>query len=73
MKEIGKNGMLKLGKAEHTIENLSDVAKSHIAHIQFIDSQIAQLQNELAISNTARAGYLRLLTAELKRDGKVGA
>lgn len=73
MKEIGKNGMLKLGKAEYTIQDLSDVAKSHISHIQYTDSQITQLQNELAISNTARAGYLRLINAELEQNGKVGA
>lgn len=73
MKEIANNGMLKLGQAEYTIQDLSEVAKSHIAHIQYTDSQITQLQNELAISNTARAGYLRLLNAELEQNGKVGA
>ena len=50
---------------DYPFDNLSDVAKSQIKNIQFSDEQISQLQNELAISNTARNGYIRALTNEL--------
>ena len=50
---------------DYPFENVSEVAKSQIKNIQFSDEQISQLQNELAISNTARNGYIRALTNEL--------
>ena len=42
-------------------KHLSDAAKLQIENIRFTDEQIAQLRNELAVSNTARSGYLKVL------------
>lgn len=50
---------------DYFLDEISDVAKDNFANITFTDLQIAQLKNELAISNTARRGYLKLLKASV--------
>jgi hypothetical protein len=49
---------------EYLLADLSEPARVQIAHIQFIDQQLQQLNNELAVSDTARLGY----TAALQRE-----
>jgi hypothetical protein len=49
------------------MNKLSDNAKSHVQNIQFVDSRLQQLHNELAISDTARIGYTRALKNELQK------
>ena len=46
---------------------LSEHAKHQILNIQFVDSQLAQLQNELAVSDTARIAYSKALQSELNK------
>jgi hypothetical protein len=46
---------------DYFFDEISDAAKENFANITFTDLRIAQLRNELAISNTARNGYLKLL------------
>ena len=65
MGDITEDAKIKVDGMDYFLEDLSDDAKLQIANIQFSDQQILQLQNELAISNTARTGYLRALKAEL--------
>lgn len=65
MNSVPEKRAVTLDGVDYHSENLSDVAKSQIKNIQFSDEQILQLQNELAISNTARKGYIRALTSEL--------
>ena len=65
MNSVPEKRTVTVDGVDYTFENLSDVAKSQIINIQFSDEQISQLQNELAISNTARNGYMRALTSEL--------
>ena len=73
---VGMNGVpekraVTIDDVDYSFEDLSDVAISQIKNIQFSEEQILQLQNELAISNTARNGYIRALTKELSdKDGK---
>jgi hypothetical protein len=50
---------------DYPFEKLSDVAKTQVRNIQFSERQILQLQNEIAISNTARNGYVKALQKEL--------
>lgn len=70
MNSVPEKRAVTLDGVDYHSENLSDVAKSQIKNIQFSDEQILQLQNELAISNTARNGYVRALTKELSvKDG----
>ena len=65
MKNVSEKGSVTVDGVDYLFENLSDFAKSQIKNIQFSDEQISQLQNELAVSNTARNGYISVLTNEL--------
>ena len=53
---------------EYKLDDLSDSAKDQIANIQFVDVQLQQLNNEWAVSDTARIGYFNSLKAELAKS-----
>lgn len=52
---------------EYDLKDLSDDAKTQLANIQFVDAQLQQLNNEWAVSDTARIGYANALKAELAK------
>ncbi|MDC3055970.1 DUF6447 family protein [Paracoccaceae bacterium] len=52
---------------EYNLDELSDVAKTQLANIQFVDAQLQQLNNEWAVSDTARIGYTNAFKAELAK------
>ena len=52
---------------EYALDNLSENAKSQLASLRFVDSQIQQLKNEWAIADTARIGYTRAFKRELSK------
>ena len=54
----------------YELDDLSDEAKAQIVNIQFVDNQLQQLQNELAVSDTARIGYTNALKRELSNKEK---
>lgn len=47
------------------IDQLSDAAKAQITSIQFVDSEVARLQAQLAAMQTARNAYVEALRKEL--------
>lgn len=53
---------------EYVLDDLSDTAKAQLVNIQFVDTQIQQLNNEWAVADTARIGYTRALKAELAKN-----
>jgi hypothetical protein len=55
---------------EYNINEMSDAAKAQLSNIQFVDHQVRQLQNEWAISDTARLGYQAALKGELLKSTK---
>ena len=57
---------------EYKLDELSDNAKAQIANIQFVDTQLQQLNNEWAVADTARIGYTNALKADLLKvkDGE---
>ena len=56
---------------DYLISDLTENARSQVANIQFVDSQIQQLNNEWAVSDTARIGYTNALKNEFaKTDPK---
>ena len=59
------NQKITIEDVEYDMSKLSDNAKSQVQNIQFVDSRLQQLHNELAISDTARIGYSRALKKEL--------
>ena len=52
---------------EYSLDDLSDNAKAQVGILQFVDAQLQQLTNELAVSDTARIGYTNALKAELEK------
>jgi transcription elongation GreA/GreB family factor len=51
---------------EYRLDDLSENAKAQLASIHFVDERILQLQNELAVADTARIGYTNALKNEFK-------
>ena len=49
----------------YNLDELSDNAKAQLANINFVDAKLQQLNNEWAVSDTARIGYTNALKAEI--------
>lgn len=52
----------------YQLDNLSNEAKTQMINIHFVDNQIQQLQNELAVADTARIGYTNALKREFIKE-----
>lgn len=50
---------------EHALDDLSDAAKSQLTNLRLVDQEIARLQQQQAIAQTARNAYAQALQAEL--------
>ena len=50
---------------QYELESLSDEAKSQLASIQFVDSELARLQAKAAALQTARIAYSNALQGAL--------
>lgn len=55
---------------EYLLDDLSETSKAQIASINFVNEQIQHLQNEWAVSDTARIAYTKALKAEASKDNK---
>ena len=53
---------------DYDTEQLNDAAKAQVTNVQLVDQKIAQLQQELAIMQTARNAYANALQAELPKE-----
>ncbi len=60
---------IKIDDKEYDIATLSDEAKSQLASIQFVDSELARLQAKAAALQTARMAYSKALQAALPGFG----
>ena len=60
-----KDQKINIDGKEYALSELSDNARAQVANLQFVDAQIQQLNNEWAVSDTARIGYTNALKAEL--------
>lgn len=59
---------------EYDLETLSDNAKGQLSSLRVADQKLAQLQAELALVQTARNTYARVLQRELENsDGESGS
>ena len=63
----GTDQKIMIDEIEYNLSDLSDNAKAQLTNIQFVDSQIQQLNNEWAVADTARMGYTNALKAELAK------
>lgn len=59
-----------IDKKSYELDSLSETAKKQLQNLTFCDQKIQQLQNELAIAQTARATYSRALSDELPKDAE---
>ena len=60
---------IKVNGVEHAYDDLSDEAKGQLTNLAVTDQEIARLQAQLAIAQTARAAYARALGAALPQTG----
>ena len=63
-------GLVTIDGFEYKLSEMSDASKAQLSNIQFVDGQIRQLQNEWAVSDTARLGYQAALKGELVKSTK---
>ena len=50
---------------EYPLESLSEAAKSQLTNLRIVDQEIARLQQQQAIAQTARNAYAQALQVEL--------
>ncbi|WP_104019692.1 DUF6447 family protein [Roseovarius nitratireducens] len=50
---------------DYELESLSDAAKDQLTNLRVVDQEIARLQQQQAIAQTARNAYANALKAEL--------
>ena len=53
---------------EYNTEDLTDNGKAQLASLQFLEVQINQLKNEIAVFQTARNTYIKTLQSELEKN-----
>lgn len=58
---------IKIGELEYNTEDLTDNGKAQLASLQFLEVQMQKLKNEIAVYQTARAGYVAALKSELEK------
>jgi hypothetical protein len=54
-------------------ENLSEAAKMQAANVQVVDAELARLQQQVAIAQTARNAYVNALIESVKGKGQDAA
>ena len=65
MTDLSKKKIITIDDVDYAINDLSNEAKLQINNIHFVDERLQQLNNEWAIADTAKIGYLNALKAEL--------
>jgi hypothetical protein len=53
---------------EYLLDSLSDDAKARLGTLNLVDRKLADLQQDIAILQTARNAYARALAAALPKD-----
>lgn len=57
---------LTINGTNYATANLSDTARLQIGNLQVVDAEIARLQQQLAIAQTARNAYVSVLLESVK-------
>ena len=60
-----KDNEIVIDGKSYDLTKLSQESRDQIANIQFCDAQIAQLNNEWAVADTARIGYTKALKGDV--------
>lgn len=56
---------IKIDNKEYELDTLSKESKAQLASIQFVEQELARLQAQTAVLQTAKAAYLQGLKASL--------
>ena len=56
---------IKIDNKEYDVDTLSEECKAQLASIQFVEQELARLQAQVAVLQTAKAAYLQGLKASL--------
>jgi hypothetical protein len=54
---------------EYNTEDLTDDGRAQLASLQFLESQIKKIQNEMAVYQTAKNTYVAVLKKEIEKSG----
>ena len=57
--------IIKIDDKDYDTESLSEQAKAQLSGLQFVDQELARLQAQAAILQTARIAYAKALTDAL--------
>jgi len=60
---------IKIDNKEYDLDSLSDECKAQLASIQFVEQELARLQAQAAVLQTARTAYAKALQATLPAVG----
>ena len=70
MNKAAEKQVMTIDGKEYSIADLNENSRSQIVNLRYTDQEIARLQTQLAITQTARATYAQALAAELKKKSK---
>ena len=56
---------ISINEIEYSIDSLSESVKNNIGSLRIVDQEIANLQQKLAIAQTARNAYAKAVNDEL--------
>jgi hypothetical protein len=60
---------IKIDNKEYDLDTLSDECKAQLASLQFVEQELARLQAQAAVLQTARVSYAKALQAALPALG----
>jgi hypothetical protein len=60
--------IIKIDNLEYNSEDLSDAGLSQLNSLQFLETQMLQLQNEIAVYQTAKNAYLAALKSDIENS-----
>ena len=63
--KAAKAATITIDGTQYALDNLTENARAQIVNLRVTDQEIARLQTQLAIAQTARAAYAQALTAQL--------
>jgi hypothetical protein len=56
-------------EVEYNTEDLTDAGRATLVSLQFLESQMLQMRNEMAVYRTAQISYIGALKAEIEKSG----
>lgn len=63
-----KKQIITIDSKEYVLESLSELARKQITSLQVVDQEIARLQTQLSIAQTARSVFANGLKGNLPAD-----